>query len=89
MSITLAGYEFGGPHFSTEKLEDRSGVYAVLYKTPSGNYKVIDVGESHAVRTGVETHDRKSCWKRPCESSNLHYAVHYTPPTFRSRAARK
>lgn len=78
MSIELAGYKFRGPYTSTDNLEDRAGVYAILCPTAQNRYKVIDVGESHEVKTRVETHDRKGCWERHC-SSTIKYAVYYTP----------
>jgi len=78
MSITIAGYSFEGPYSSTDSLEDRSGVYAILCKKDNSNYSLVDVGESATVKTRVETHERKSCWSRNCNST-LTVAVLYTP----------
>jgi len=79
MSITLAGYEFNGPYSSAGTLKDQSGVYAILAATTSNRYKVLDVGESHEVKTRVENHDRKDCWNRNSNPGGLSYAVRYTP----------
>jgi hypothetical protein len=78
MPITIAGYSFAGPYSSTNSLEDRSGVYAILCKKDNGNYSLVDVGESATVKSRVETHDRKACWSRNCNSL-LTVAVLYTP----------
>ncbi len=78
MPITIAGYSFEGPYSSTSSLEDRSGLYAILCKKDNGNYSLVDVGESATVKTRVETHDRKTCWNRNCNSS-LTAAILYTP----------
>lgn len=78
MSITIAGYSFEGSYSSADSLEDRSGVYAILCKKDNGNYSLVDVGESATVKTRVETHERKSCWNKNCNSS-LTVAVLYTP----------
>lgn len=76
MAIKICGYVFEGPYTSTSSLEDRSGVYAILCS--KDDLFVIDVGESATVRTRVETHDRKDCWKRHCKHTIV-YAAHYTP----------
>jgi hypothetical protein len=78
MAITIAGYSFDGPYSSTNSLEDRSGVYAILCKKNNDKHSLVDVGESATVKTRVETHDRKACWNRNCNSS-LTVAVLYTP----------
>lgn len=77
VSITIGGYTFDGPHKGTDKLEDRSGIYAILcYREEK--YFVVDVGESATIKTRVEGHDRKECWKRNC-TGTLMVAVLYTP----------
>ena len=77
MSINVGRYTFEGPYTITDKLEDRSGVYAIhCYK--DNKYYLIDVGESASVKTRVENHDRKNCWERNC-SGTLAVSVYYTP----------
>jgi len=78
MSIKIGRYSFEGPYTSTANLEDRSGVYAILCKKEGNNYVLVDVGESATVKSRVESHDRKDCWKRNCKST-LTVAVCYTP----------
>lgn len=78
MTITIAGYSFNGPFSSSSSLEDRSGVYAILCKKDNENYSLVDVGESATVKSRVETHERKPCWSRNCNST-LNVAVLYTP----------
>jgi len=77
MSINIGKYAFEGPYKSMGSLQDKSGVYAILCDGGQ-NYKLIDVGESATVKTRVEGHDRKDCWKRNC-SSTIEYAALYTP----------
>lgn len=77
MSITVCGYEFDGPYSSTDSLEDRSGVYAILCYANS-RYSTLDVGESAEVKSRVENHDRKDCWRKHC-AGTIAYAVRYTP----------
>ena len=79
MSIEIAGYRFEGPYESTSDLENRSGVYSILTPTGNSRYKIIDVGESATVRTRVEGHDRKSCWRRNANNGQIRYAAYYTP----------
>lgn len=77
MSITISGYTFDGQHQGTDKLEEHSGIYAILcYRKEK--YFVVDIGESVAVKTRVEGHNRKECWKRNCNGT-LMVAVLYTP----------
>lgn len=77
MSLNVGNYSFEGPYTSTNSLQDRSGVYAIVCHS-NGNYNLVDVGESANVRSRVEDHDRKSCWTKNCNST-LMVAVHYTP----------
>ena len=77
MSIKIKEYTFDGPYISTDRLEDWSGVYAIICRKDDKNY-LIDVGESATVKNRVETHDRKECWERNCQGT-LTMAVHYTP----------
>ncbi len=77
MSITIGRYTFEGPHASTESLEDRSGVYAIIDRRDNDNH-LMDVGESATMKSRVETHDRKDCWRRNSRG-RLAVAVYYTP----------
>ncbi len=76
--MKILDYEFEGPYPSTGSLKDRSGVYAVLGNSGNGGYSLIDVGESHEVKSRVENHDRKPCWSHHSKGK-LYIAVHYTP----------
>ena len=77
MAIDIVGYKFEGPFTSTDRLQDRSGVYVVLCKN-GDKWTIIDVGESAEVKTRIENHDRSDCWVKNC-TSNLAVAVLYTP----------
>jgi hypothetical protein len=77
MAIQIGRYSFGGPYPNTSSLEDLSGVYAILTRTPPG-YDPVDVGESAQVKSRAETHDRKECW-RAHAVGDLAVAVLYTP----------
>ncbi|NEP10108.1 MAG: GIY-YIG nuclease family protein [Symploca sp. SIO2C1] len=75
--MVIEGYQFQGPYDKTGFLQERSGVYVILDLRRDGNY-VIDVGESEALKTRIENHNRKNCWRRN-EQGTLAVAVHYTP----------
>ena len=77
MGITLGGYDFDGPYTSTENLEDRAGVFAAVC-LQKRRYFVLDVGQSEAVKSCVEDHERQACWRQHC-SGKLGVAVHYAP----------
>jgi len=78
MSIQIGRYSFEGPYGSTDMLQDRSGVYVILDKQADGGYYIIDAGESAHVKTRVDNHDRKDCWRRNSKGT-LYVAVLYTP----------
>ena len=75
--IKIGNYNFEGPYRDTEKLKDRSGVYAILCPQSQKTRKVIDIGESAQVKTRVQNHDREDCWQRHCRDRWL-VAVYYT-----------
>jgi hypothetical protein len=77
MAITVGNYSFEGPYTSTDKLEDRSGVYAIHCKVED-KYYLIDIGESSEVKTRIENHDRRDCWTKNCKGT-LTVSVYYTP----------
>ncbi len=64
MPVKIAGLEFEGPYYSTDRLQPTSGVYAVLDDLGTTSLPVVDVGEASNVRNRVENHDRKLCWAR-------------------------
>jgi len=63
MAIRIGAYSFDGPYASTAQLVDRAGVHVILTLSWANQYQVVDVGESATVRSRIENHDRKSCWK--------------------------
>ena len=78
MAIRIGSYTFEGPYSNTSTLQDRAGLYAILTLTGTGNYEVVDIGESATVKSRVESHDRAPCWQRNAKQG-LYYAVLYTP----------
>lgn len=77
MAIKLGKYSFTGPIAISDKIRDRSGIYAIVCNVDS-EYFLIDVGESSKLRTRIENQDKKDCWIKNCNGQLLIY-VHYTP----------
>lgn len=77
MPVKLKNYLFEGPFFSINRIEDRSGIYAILSFDNEKIY-VIDIGESSEVKTRLENHDRKDCWEKNCRGT-FTISVYYTP----------
>lgn len=73
-------YEFVPGTFTIRDgtLRDQSGAYVIL-----GNHdhsvtaKVIDVGEADKVKTRIDTHDRKDCWRRESRGGRVGVAAFY------------
>jgi len=80
MALTVttnnAQYQFDGPHTNTGNLNAHSGVYVITTKGPTGEHKVLDVGESHNVWHRVSNHDRKGEWTRHMQDG-LFASVYY------------
>jgi hypothetical protein len=62
MSITIGNLNFDGPFTGSSQLQSRSGVYAVLGRG-TGDWIVVDIGESNDVQARVANHDRKPQWQ--------------------------
>jgi hypothetical protein len=62
MSITIGNLSFDGPFGDASQLQSLSGVYAILGKG-TGNWIVVDIGESGDVKDRVANHDRKLQWQ--------------------------
>jgi hypothetical protein len=78
MSIQIGKYNFESPYpySSASMLEDKAGIYAIIDARTNGNF-VVDVGESAAIKSRIENHDRSDCWRRN-QSGTLKVAVLYT-----------
>jgi hypothetical protein len=77
MSIKLGKYSFTGPFESIDKIKDRSGVYAIVYKVDN-EYFLSDVRESLKLKTRIENHYTEDSWTKNGEGQLTIYA-HYTP----------
>ncbi len=76
MAIKINNLKFDGPFQSTNELKDDPGIYAILCEIKNHFY-ILDVGESETVKTRIEGHDRKDCWKKQFQGDAV-YAVLYT-----------
>jgi hypothetical protein len=76
MAIHLGKYSFSGPLGSTDKVKERSGVFAVVCKSDM-EFFLMDVGEGSKLRTTIEKQDEKDCWRNSCSGQILIF-VHYT-----------
>lgn len=73
--IDVGGNSFDGPHPSPDDLADVSGVYTI-HDNRNGNYRLIDVGESHEIKSRVSDHERSDCWDRE-STGTLTYSALY------------
>ena len=76
MTVKIGDYAFDGPFKSTDSIEDKSGIYAVLHYKEAKCY-LLDIGESSQIKKGIEEHDRKE-WEKNSEGE-IDYSVYYTP----------
>ena len=76
MTVKIGDYDFDGPFSSTDSIENKSGLYAILHYK-EGKYYLLDIGESSRIKKEIEDRDRKE-WEK---SSNgvIEYSVIYTP----------
>jgi len=78
MGLKILGkYDFVGPYENTDKIEDESGIYIVFDDT-GDSYHYLDVGEAGSVKSRLDTHDRKDCWKRHAKGKIVFFVM-YTP----------
>jgi hypothetical protein len=57
--------------------QDQSGVY-VISTNAGSHHKVIDAGESHAIKTRVGSHDRAQLWKQHASTVCMHRSTTVT-----------
>jgi hypothetical protein len=63
MGLNVAGkYGFNGPYTDASQMLDQSGVYLISVMNQDGTHRVIDVGESEAIRSRIANHDRRHQW---------------------------
>ena len=76
MTVKIGDYNFAGPFNSTDSIEDKSGIFAVLHYR-EGKCYLLDVGESKQMKKTIEKHSKEE-WKKRSESA-IEYSVYYTP----------
>jgi hypothetical protein len=76
LTVQIGDYAFDGPFKSTDSIEDKSGIYAVLHYK-EGKCYLLDIGESSKIKAVIEEHDRKE-WEKNSKGS-IEYSVYYTP----------
>lgn len=74
MEFKISGYTFAGPYDSVEQLNDESGVYVVV-TGETGNWKLLDCGESPKVKERVSNHERRECWQRNAVEGRIAFFV--------------
>lgn len=77
LATKIGDHTLDGPYESTERSEDQAGLYTILCDRMN-RYNVLDVSKSVTVKSGVETHDRKTYWTRYWTNAIM-FAVYYTP----------
>ncbi|MFQ5630814.1 MAG: hypothetical protein ACE5I1_18740 [bacterium] len=75
--IFLGNYAFDGPHRSIDDVKDFPGVFAIVCERDE-KFQLLDVDESDAVRSSIESHAREDCWEENCEDGELAYLAYYT-----------
>jgi hypothetical protein len=68
MTAKVLNYDFEGFFTTTALVRNTSGVYVIVDCTARGN-SLLDVGESGALQTRLNSHDRAECWKRHCKGT--------------------
>lgn len=59
----LGSHTFTGPFTDNSQLAELSGVYMITTIAANGKHTVLDVGESHNIKTRISSHDRTSQWR--------------------------
>jgi hypothetical protein len=75
--MKVLNYSFQGPFTAEKQLVNRAGIYIIadLYQN---KYLPIDVGESGALRSRIESHDRAHEWNRHKRGKLVAFVL-YTP----------
>ena len=75
--LNVAGlYTFDGPFGHVDYLLRQSGVYLISVFNGM-HHVVLDIGESHDIRTRVINHDRAAQWQRHAAGRPLHVSTYY------------
>jgi hypothetical protein len=76
LTVKIGSYNFDGPFRSTDPIEDKSGIYAVLHYK-DGKCYLLDLGESSKMKTEIEEKTVKE-WEKKSEGK-IDFSVYYTP----------
>jgi hypothetical protein len=72
LTIKIGDYDFDGPFSSTDSIENKSGIYAILHYK-QGKFNLLDIGESSRIKKEIEEHDRKE-WEKKSNGA-IEYSV--------------
>jgi hypothetical protein len=87
MSITIGNLNFDGPFAGSSQLQSRSGVYAILGRD-TGDWIVVDIGESGDVKDRVANHDRGVQWQARGHAT-LNVAAYYCDEATRMKVEKQ
>lgn len=75
--IFLGNYAFDGPHQPVDDVKDFPGVFAVVCEH-DGKFQLLDIDESDAVKSTIQSHARQDCWQENCQDAVVAYLAYYT-----------
>lgn len=76
LMVTIRGYPFSCVPLSKADFSDKAAVYVILCVSEGGSWTVLDVGQSGAVGSRLDSHDRKSQWSENCPTQNIWVCVY-------------
>jgi len=77
--VSIGGRTFSCVKLSDADFKDVAAIYVILCVAQDGSWTVLDVGQSGAVGSRIDTHDRQACWKKNCSNNNIWVCVYPMP----------
>ena len=91
MTVTIGRHNADGLFTDISQIYAGSGVYIIVCWAmhSTGNYKIIDIGESGNIRERISGHDRKSQWSNYCTQTIAFATIPIATETQRRQVERE
>ncbi len=81
VAVTISGRAFSCVRLAEADFRDVAAIYVILCVKPDSSWTVLDVGQTGELGTRIDSHDRRECWARNCETKNIWVCVYPMPST--------
>jgi hypothetical protein len=79
VAVPIGGRSFSCSSLAQADFANIAAIYVILCVKPDKSWKVLDVGQTGELGSRIDSHDRRECWVKNCETKNIWVCVYHMP----------